>query len=221
MAPSRYLLERENDYERLVRRGFFQELGFGKRPCVLVIDMLLAFTSPELPLGCDLESQIQATNDLIRTARDAEVPVVWTTVVYEQADESGLWAQKMAGLATLMKGSPATAIDPRLMRTPEDVVVVKKFASAFFGTDLDRLLRQQAVDTLILAGCTTSGCVRATAVDAIQLGYRPIVVQEAVGDRVEAAHWQSLFDLQAKYADVVSLARAIQYLRSQVHSRGA
>lgn len=214
MVPSRHPLQGGSDYARLVQRGFFRQLGFGERPCVLVIDMLVAFTSPDLPLGCDLESQIHAINALVRTAKDAGVPVIWTSVVYERTDESGLWGQKMAGLATLTKGSEAAVIDPRLLRDSDDMVVVKKFASAFFGTDLDSFLRRQKTDTLILAGCTTSGCVRATAVDAIQLGYRPIVVEEAVGDRTESAHWQSLFDLQAKYADVVSLEQAIRYLKS-------
>lgn len=127
----------------------------------------------------------------------------------------------MTGSRTLKAGSEAVKIDPRLDMRPSDSLLVKKYASCFFGTDLVPRLLSRQVDTLIITGCTTSGCVRATAVDAVQTGLRPMVVREAVGDRSAAAHDQSLFDLDAKYADVVSLAETLQYLRTVGHNKPA
>jgi nicotinamidase-related amidase len=141
-------------------------------------------------------------------------------VIYDDPDlkDAGIWGIKMKGAATLKAGTPAVEIDPRLDMRPTDSLLVKKYASCFFGTDLVPRLTSQRVDTLIITGCTTSGCVRATAVDALQNGFRPIVVREAVGDRSKAAHDQSLFDLNAKYADVVSLDETLQYMRTIGHN---
>ena len=110
-------------------------------------------------------------------------------------------------------------VDPRLDRRSDDSLLVKRYASCFFGTDLVPRLTSRHVDTLVITGCTTSGCVRATAVDAVQNGFRPMVVREAVGDRSVAAHEQSLFDLNAKYADVVSLDETLHYLKSVGHNK--
>jgi nicotinamidase-related amidase len=118
----------------------------------------------------------------------------------------------MAGVMTLRAGTPEVEQDPRLGRRPDEAIIVNKYASVFFGTDFVSRLNARRVDTLILTGCTTSGCVRATAVDAVQNAFRPIVVREAVGDRAKPAHDQALFDLQAKYADVVSVDETIAYL---------
>ena len=146
--------------------------------------------------------------------------MIFSTVIYSDADlkDAGLWGIKMKGSATLKAGTPAVEIDPRLDMRPSDSLLVKKYASCFFGTDLVPRLTSQRVDTLIITGCTTSGCVRATAVDAVQNGFRPMVVREAVGDRSKASHDQSLFDLNAKYADVVSLDETLQYMRIIGHN---
>jgi nicotinamidase-related amidase len=142
-------------------------------------------------------------------------------VTYDEPDiqDAGIWALKQKGARTLTAGSEAVKVDPRLDRRPADLLLVKKYASCFFGTDLVPRLNARRIDTLILTGCTTSGCVRATAVDAVQNGFRPMVVREAVGDRSVAAHEQSLFDLNAKYADVVSLDETLQYLKTVGHNR--
>ncbi len=197
-----------------LQRGFGGRVGFGERPAVLVIDYFRAFTDPSLPLGANLDREIEATRALLATARAAAVPIIYTVVYYEEKDlgDAGLWVRKMAGSATLLPGTPQVELDPRLERRPDEIVLLKKYASAFFGTDLVSRLNTRGVDTLLLAGCTTSGCVRATAVDGLQYGYHVIVVEEAVGDRAELAHQQSLFDLDAKYADVVSLADTVGYL---------
>lgn len=197
-------------------RGFGLKIGYGEDPALIVIDLVQGFTNPDLPLGADLSSQLAETRRLLDAARSAKIPVYYTTVAYEERDvsDAGIWAKKMAGIMTLRAGMPEVEVDPSLGRQPSEPLISKKYASAFFGTDLLSRLNSLRVDTLIVAGCTTSGCVRATAVDAVQNGFRPIVVQEAVGDRSQSAHDQSLFDLNAKYADVVGVEDALGYLSS-------
>src|SRR5205085_9809316 len=139
----------------------------------------------------------------------AGVPVYFTSMGYEQVDlaDAGVWAIKVPATVTLTAGSPGVKLDDRLGRAPTDGVILKKYASAFFGTDLSTRLTARGVDTLLVCGCTTSGCVRASVVDGLQHGYRMMVVQEGVGDRDPNAHIQSLIDMQQKYADVVTLAQ--------------
>lgn len=204
------------DAELFRSRGFGQRIGFGRRPALLVVDMVKAFTDPAAMLGADLDAQIAAHQPLLQAARERDIPVLFSTVAYEDAElrDAGIWALKMKGSATLRAGSEGVRVDPRLDMREADALLVKKYASCFFGTDLVPRLVARGIDTLVITGCTTSGCVRASAVDALQNGFRPMVVREAVGDRSVAAHEQSLFDLDAKYADVVSLEQTIQYLRS-------
>lgn len=205
----------QQDEEAYFRqRGFGRRIGFGVRPALLVIDMLKAFTDPARLLGADLDAQVAAIGPLLGAARAAGAPVIFSTVRYDEADlrDAGIWALKHTGTATLRGDGDGPEIDPRLPLLASDSLLVKKYASCFFGTDLVSRLVSRRVDTLFVAGCTTSGCVRATAVDAMQNGFRPMVVREAVGDRSEAAHAQSLFDLEAKYADVVTLEQALGYL---------
>jgi nicotinamidase-related amidase len=206
----------DDPLRRLEERGLTHELGFGERPAVLAVDLVNAFTDPRLPFGSDLDAVLEQARRVLDQGRRTGVPVLFTTVAYEAADlaDAGLWAVKMPATATLRAGSPEVDLDGRLGRRADERVLVKKYASAFFGTDLASRLNAQRVDTLVLVGCTTSGCVRATAVDAIQNGFRPIVVREAVGDRDPAAHEQSLLDLQAKYADVVSADSVLADLAS-------
>ncbi len=201
------------------QRGFGLTIGFGCRPAVLVIDMIRAFTDPTKMLGAELGPQILATGQLLAAARARDVPVIFSTVSYDDAElaDAGIWALKQKGVTTLRSGTPEVELDPRLSRLAGEGWLVKKYASCFFGTDLSSRLTFRGVDTLLIAGCTTSGCVRASAVDALQAGYRPIIVRECVGDRSQAAHEQSLFDLQAKYADVVGIADACRYL--EVHTK--
>ncbi len=211
----------KDDEEFFKARGFGIRIGFGERPALIVIDMLKGFTDPNMPLGANLEPQLAAQKPLLDVAHERNIPVIFSTVIYNDADlkDAGLWAIKMKGSLTLKAGTPAVEIDPRLEMRPSDSLLVKKYASCFFGTDLVPRLMNQRVDTLIIVGCTTSGCVRATAVDAVQNGFRPIVVREAVGDRSAAAHEQSLFDLNAKYADVCSLDETLQYMKTVGHNR--
>jgi nicotinamidase-related amidase len=213
----------KEDEEFFRQRGFGIKIGFGERPALIIIDMLKGFTDSTMPLGANLDMQIEAQKPLLKIAHERDIPVIFSTVMYEEAEakDAGLWGIKMKGSLTLTAGSEAVKIDPRVGMQPKDILLVKKYASCFFGTDLVPRLNSRRVDTLIITGCTTSGCVRATAVDAVQNGFRPMVVREAVGDRSVAAHEQSLFDLNAKYADVVSLDETLQYLKTIGHNRPA
>jgi len=207
----------EADREFFEARGFGQRIGFGEQPAVIVIDFMNAFTDATMPLGANLDAEVEATVKVLDAARAAKVPVFYTVSWYDEEDlaDAGVWRRKQKGLQSLVAGTPAVELDARLGRRPDEAIVLKKYASSFFGTDLVARLNSRRIDTLILTGCTTSGCVRATAVDAVQYGFVPIVVREAVGDRSEAAHEQSLFDLEQKYGDVVSLDEATSYLESR------
>jgi maleamate amidohydrolase len=211
----------KDDEELFRQRGFGVKIGFGDRPALILIDMLKGFTDSSMPLGANLDGQIEAQKPMLEVAHQRGIPVIFSTVIYDEQDmkDAGLWGIKMKGTQTLKVGTEAVKIDPRLDMRPSDSLLVKKYASCFFGTDLVPRLLNQRVDTLIITGCTTSGCVRATAVDAVQNGFRPMVVREAVGDRSKAAHDQSLFDLNAKYADVVGLDETLQYMKTVGHNR--
>lgn len=189
-----------------------RRIGFGRAPMLLVVDLARAFTEPPRPLASDVSDVIAGTNQLIDAAQENAAPVLFTTVGYEHDDlsDAGLWSRKIGGQSDLRLGTEGVEIDPRVRRAAEDSVLVKKYASCFFGTDLVSRLNAARIDTVVICGVTTSGCIRATAVDAIQNGFRPIVVREAVGDRWQAAHDQALLDLDAKYADVMSLDDAIR-----------
>ena len=190
-------------------------LGFGDRAAVLVVDFIRAFTDPASPFGAPLDSELASTRRLLDAARAAGSTVLFTSVAYDEPDaaDAGLWARKVPASVHLRSGTPAVELDDRLGREPGEALVVKKYASAFFGTDLATRLTTAGADTLLVAGCTTSGCVRASAVDGLQHGFRVIVVRECVGDRDAAAHTQSLADLDRKYADVVPLDEALAHLR--------
>lgn len=207
--------ERQTDEDFFRARGFGQRIGFGVKPAILVVDIVKAFTDPDRLLGANLDSQIEATNRLLDVAHGRAVPVIFSTVTYEDSNfkDAGVWALKQKGVSTLLAGTDGPELDPRLDCRKGDAILYKKYASCFFGTDLVPRLLAFQVDTLIITGCTTSGCVRASAVDSCQTGFRPMVVREAVGDRSRLAHDQSLFDLDAKYADVVTTNDTLTYLR--------
>lgn len=205
-----------NEDEFFKARGFGMRMGFGKKPALLAIDFVNAFTNPDTMLGSNLDSQIEATNRLLDAAHTHGIPVLFSTVVYDEDDlrDSGIWAMKHKGTRLLRAGTREVEFDERLHRKPTDAIIVKKYASCFFGTDLVPRLMSHKADTLVITGCSTSGCVRATAVDACQFGFRPIVVREAVGDRSPAAHEQSLFDLHSRYADVTDTGEVLDYFNS-------
>jgi len=207
----------------MTHEGFHGRAGFGRRPALIVIDVNRGFTDPASPLVCDLEEVVAAIQQLLAEARLAGIPIVFTTVSYTEGDKrtAAAFIDKVPALLTLEAGSRWVEIDPRIAPREDEPVLNKLFASAFFGTALSSLLAANGCDSLIVTGASTSGCVRATAVDALQHGYRPIVPREAVGDRNPDAHAANLYDLDAKYGDVVSLAEVIEHLEELVaaHAR--
>jgi len=200
-------------FDFYVRKGFAARVGFGSRPALLVIDMICGFTDLRSPLASNLDSQIGAIRSMLGVARERDVPIIFSTVAYDaDLQEAGIWIRKIPSNSWLVEGSEWVRLDERLERQPREMLLVKKYASCFFGTDLAARLVSRQIDTLLITGCTTSGCVRASAVDACSLGLHTIVVQDAVGDRAELPHIANLFDIDAKYGDVVEIAEAMEYL---------
>jgi maleamate amidohydrolase len=187
--------------------GFHGRAGFGERPALVVVDVNRGFTDPASPLVCDLDDCVASIARLLDAFRRAELPVVFTTVCYDDFGKkaAAVFIEKVPALLVLEPGSEWVDIDPRIAPAEGEPVLSKYFASAFFGTTLASVLASAGADTVVVTGASTSGCVRATALDAMQHGYRVVVPREAVGDRNEAAHEANLYDLDTKYADVVSV----------------
>ena len=188
-------------------RGFHGRAGLGSRPALVVVDVNVGFTDPESPLVCDLDDVVEAIRRLLGAFRESDLPVAYTTVSYDEAAKraAGAFIDKVPALLTLEAGSRWVEIDPRIAPLDTEPVFNKLWASAFFATPLASFLAAGRADSLVVTGASTSGCIRATVVDALQHGYRPTVPREAVGDRNPAAHEANLYDIEAKYGDVVSL----------------
>jgi nicotinamidase-related amidase len=211
--PGRYGQETDSTY---ARAGFGATIRRGHRPVILVVDLTRGFTEASFPTGADLTDVVAATTELIGAGRGRGVPVVFTAISYTGAEADGdsvAWLQKAPGMRSLRQGSDAVALDPRLPWQDDDHLIVKKGASAFFGTSLASLLTGLGCDTVIVCGATTSGCVRASVVDAVQSGFPALVPAPCVGDRAAGPHDAALFDIQAKYGDVVDLPDVLAYLR--------
>lgn len=197
------------------RAGFGHSIVRGTRPALVVVDFSRGFTEPEFPTGADLTAEVEGTARLVEAVRGIGRPVVFTVIQYQaNLKDAGAWPAKFPGAATLIEGTPGVDLDPRLGVAEEDTVIVKKGASAFFGTNLAAILTAQAVDTVIVCGATTSGCVRASVVDSVQSGFQTLVVRDCVGDRAQGPHEANLFDMNAKYADVISLEETLEYVAS-------
>jgi nicotinamidase-related amidase len=203
------------------QRGFAGRVGFGVSPAVLVIDLAKAWTDPTSQLGSDLSSVIGATNRLLDVARRMAVPVFFTTMAFEPGliDCGEVVMRKKPHSEILIRGSEWVKIHPALNVRPNEVLIVKQRASAFFGTTLLSQLTARRVDTLIITGCSTSGCVRATAQGAHDNNLHTIVPREAVGDRSPAAHEANLFDIDARMGDVVSIEDVVNYLEHLKEAR--
>ena len=202
---------REQNYEGV----FDTNIGFGTRPAVIVIDFVKAYTTKGAPFfGQGVVDAVDHSVPLLAAARTAKVPIVYTKVLYHPSGmDGGLFVKKVPALRTLVAGEPLAEIDPKIKPEPEDLVIVKNYPSCFFGTTLQSTLMGLGIDTLVLIGCSTSGCVRAAAIDAIQYGYRVIVPRECAGDRHHEPHDANLFDINAKYGDVVPKAKVIDYFQ--------
>ena len=191
--------------------GFSGRVGWGTRPALLVIDLVRAYTEPGGPFALpSARSAVEATRKLVESARAAGVPVLWTVVRYAPGlADGGLFVRKVPALACFADDAPGNWGDLALEPDAGEVVVVKQYASAFFGTSLAPTLHAAGVDTLVLAGVSTSGCVRATAMDTLNSGFRPQVVRQACADRTAALHENNLADVDAKYGDVIDLGEAL------------
>lgn len=201
----------ESNYEGV----WDSRLGFGEKSAIIVIDLLQGYTTEGSPLYAPgVVECVQQMPDFLDLARAKGVPIIHTQVRYTQPnyEDGGVWVKKAPVLKDLVEGNPYAAFCEEVIPQPGEVIITKQYASAFFGTSLVATLNGLRVDTLIITGCTTSGCIRATAVDAVQHGYRPICVRECIGDRHEGPHEANLFDINAKYGDVISKAEAMEYL---------
>ena len=203
----------EGDLPANYAGAFDGHLPFGQRPALLIVDFVMAYLDPASPLYAAVEKALASNERLLAAARAAGIPVIFTNVEYEPGGaDGGIFYRKVPALRLFDRGSPYGAFPESLCPHDGEPVITKQYASAFFGTDLAAMLKDMGVDTLLITGLSTSGCVRATALDACQHGFLPFVVREACGDRHQAPHEASLFDLQAKYAEVISEAEAIRHL---------
>jgi len=201
----------DDDY---ARAGFGGHLPFGQRPAVLIVDVCRAYLDPASPLYAGVEDALAANITLAAAARAAHVPVVFTRVRYSAGGlDGGLFYRKVPALAAYLDDNPLGDFDPALVPNDGELVVTKQYASAFFATSLAASLTAMGIDSLLITGFLTSGCVRATALDALQHGFIPYVVREACGDRAPEPHDSNLFDLQAKYAEVVGLEDALALIK--------
>jgi maleamate amidohydrolase len=203
-------------HEDYRRAGFSRQVGIGVSPAVVIVDMCRAYFEPESPLFAGVPTVVDACRRLVGAARDAGMPVMWTRVEYEPGGaDGGVWYRKIGALACFDRGNPLGDWIGDLRPRDGEHVVTKQHASGFFGTDLAAALHAAGADTVIIGGVSTSGCVRATATDASAHGFVPIVVRDAVGDRNPQVHEANLFDLDAKYADVVVIGAALAAMRAR------
>jgi maleamate amidohydrolase len=190
-------------------------LGFGEKSAIIVIDLLQGYTTEGSALYAPgVVECVKEVPELLDAARAKGVPIIHTRVLYTAPnyEDGGVWIKKAPVLRDLVLGNPYAEFCEEVVPKPGEPIIVKQYASAFFGTSLVATLNGLRVDTLIITGCTTSGCIRATAVDAVQHGYRPICVKECIGDRHDGPHEANLFDINAKYGDVISKEETLEYL---------
>lgn len=209
----RRAIESVDEYYR--ERGIFQDrFGFGRKPAVVVVDFAYGWTDEAYAGGSRrLDQPVENTRKLLAAARGGRVPIVYTTSPYRPRTADQPFKSAADASARFRPWDErACQLDERISPRPEDLVIEKENASALAGTHLVPYLIQQGVDTLLITGCSTSACIRATATDAKAYRFRPIIVSDCVGDRSAVAHVWTLFDIQARFADVVSLAQALEYL---------
>jgi maleamate amidohydrolase len=203
------------------QRGYRSAVGLGERPAVLVIDFSNAFTGgrSEFP-GGDFVEEVRQARRLLDAARTKTLPIFFTTIAYaDPHQDSGLWGVKVPWLVHCKAETNVVAIDNALGVKPSELIIVKKYPSAFFGTDLEQHLLKNNIDTVVLAGCTTSVCIRATAIDAMQRGFRTTIAAEAVGDFDRSLHAVHLRDLDARYADVRHVDELVEYIGGLSNTR--
>jgi maleamate amidohydrolase len=196
--------------------GFAGTLRPGRRPAVLAVDLMRVYFDPASPLCLPTRDCLASAARVLAAARSNGVPVLHTRVEFAaDGSDGGVFIRKVPALQQLFGGGPMSQLMPEVVPQEGELVITKQYASAFFSTSLASTLVARGVDTVVVVGVSTSGCIRATGVDAVQHGFVPLVVRDAVGDRTAQAHDANLFDLQAKYAEVVDEATAVTYLEEQ------
>ena len=206
----------DDDLNENYRGAFDGSLGFGRSPALILVDFVEAYFAKASPLYAGVEDALAVALRVRDAAREAGVPVIYTNVVYEPGGaDGGMFYKKVPALAVFERGNPLGDWPEGLEPAADEMVISKQYASAFFGTSLASTLTAKGVDTLIITGVTTSGCIRATCIDTISHGFIPVVAREAVGDRHEGPHEANLFDMNAKYGDVVGADIVIEYLRTR------
>ena len=213
----------KDDEEFFRARGFGVKIGFGERPALIVIDMIKGFTNKDMPLGAPLESQIAAQKPMIDVAHERGIPVIFSTVMYADHDmaDAGLWAIKMKGIATLQAGTEAVEVDPRLGMRGTDSLLVKKYASCFFGTDLVPRLTHRGIDTLIITGTLTNCCCESTARDALQMGYKVIFMSDANATLSDEEHLGTLLSMYTIFADVMDTPYLLDLIEKSTATKAA
>ena len=197
------------------KAGFGGALNFGNKPALLLIDFAKAYITPECGLYAGVEESAKEAMQILNAARKAKILTIFTRVEFSPGGlDGGVFYKKVPALKNFLKGSPMAEFVDGLEPKENELIITKQYASSFFGTNLASSLSASGVDTLLITGWSTSGCVRASALDACQSGFIPIVVKEAVGDRDPKVHESNLFDLQAKYAEVKSKKEVLNYLSS-------
>ena len=192
-------------------------ISFGKKPVLLLVDFMQGYTTPGLPLYApDVVTAVNVCEQVLAVARQTETRVIHTNILYHLPDQidGGIWVQKSPVMRAMVSGNPAAEFCEQVKPLTSELVITKQYASAFFGTSVAATLTAQGVDTVVIVGCSTRGCVRATAVDAVQHGFRTIVLRDGVGDRHRDPHEANLFDIDSKYGDVITAQQFIDHIQS-------
>lgn len=197
------------------KRAYDNQLGFGKKPALVLVDFVQAYFDKDCELYADVEAELSSALRIRENARQHQVPVILTNVVYKKGGaDGGVFYKKVKPLKHFQEGEPLGDWPQGLVPYDDELIVSKQYPSAFFGTSLAATLTAMGVDSLIITGLTTSGCIRATCIDCVSNGFIPIVVADACGDRHDDPHQANLFDMNAKYADVVDESEIESYLNS-------
>lgn len=204
------------DLDQNYKAVFNKRLGFGKNPAIILVDFVAAYFDENSPLYADVEKALLSAIRIRNKGREKNIPIIYTNVSYQKDGKNGgVFFEKLPVLSCFIEGAKTAGWPSKLDIDPNEIVITKQYPSAFFETCLSKKLNNLEIDTLIITGLTTSGCIRATCVDAISYGFRPIVVKDACGDRHEKPHIANLFDMNAKYADVVTESEVVNFLRKQ------
>lgn len=221
----------ENFYKEVEKfylsKGWGLRMGFGKRPAIVVIDLFKACLDPSSPLGStELDKVVENAVKVLDIGRDSKVPIFFTSISYDAEGSEAFGprqkkqAHRMKSKDTWARGASAVELDPRLNRRPDEIFMHKQKPSIFWGTPFISYLIGRQIDTLIILGCSTSGCIRASASDAHDYNFYTVVVREAVGERCQMAHESNLIDIDLRYADVISMNETIAYLKNLKQTTG-